>query len=64
MSIESGVPVPLFKVRIEESLFTAIRNHYAVTPDGQHFLINSVTAGANQLSVVLNWNAMLGKPKE
>ena len=63
-SVESGVPVPLFKVRIEESKFTAVRNHFAVTPDGQRFLVNSVTAGANQLSVVLNWKATLGKPKE
>jgi Tol biopolymer transport system component len=60
-SIDAGAPVALFKARIDESNFMAVRNHYAVSSDGQRFLINSVTAGANQLSVVLNWNAALGK---
>jgi Tol biopolymer transport system component len=56
--LDAGTPAPLFKVRIEESLFPAVRNHYAVTSDGQRFLINSVT-GSQSLSVVLNWTAGL-----
>ena len=37
--LDAGTPAPLFKLRIEESLFPDVRNHYAVTSDGQRFLV-------------------------
>jgi Tol biopolymer transport system component/tRNA A-37 threonylcarbamoyl transferase component Bud32 len=61
--IDAGAAVALFKVRIDESNSTAVRNHYAASADGQRFLINSVTAGNNQLSVVLHWRALLGETR-
>jgi len=58
-TFEAGVPRQLFDTRI-----TVLegRNIYAVTPDGQRFLINTGESpfGA-QLNVVLNWTADLKK---
>jgi hypothetical protein len=40
---------------------TDFRNHYAVTADGQRFLVNSTLeeTGATPISVVVNWAADL-----
>ncbi len=58
-TFEAGVPKVLFGTRT----FTLIefRNHYAVTADGQRFLINSTTEeiDATPISVVVNWTAGL-----
>lgn len=48
----------LFSVTLNESPFFAVRNHYSVSPDGQRFLVNSVTGG-NTLRVILNWDESL-----
>ncbi|MGI9168312.1 MAG: protein kinase domain-containing protein [Pyrinomonadaceae bacterium] len=56
---ESGVPKPLFGTRV--ITLTDFRNHYAVTADGQRFLINSriEQTSATPISVVVNWTADL-----
>ena len=61
-SFEADVPRPLFPVQV---LFpgTGPRTHYAVTEDGQRFLV-AAPQGSETLSgtqVVLNWNADVGK---
>jgi Tol biopolymer transport system component len=56
-----GTPTPLFKLQIAESTSVAVRNHYAVTSDGQRFLVRSVTGGAT-LNVILNWRSALDTP--
>jgi serine/threonine protein kinase len=53
-----STPAPLFRLRIQESTSVAVRNHYAVTSDGQRFLVKSVPTGA-RLKAILNWNAGL-----
>jgi eukaryotic-like serine/threonine-protein kinase len=53
-TLDVGTPAPLFRVHVEESVFTDVRNHYAVTSDGQRFLVNRVTGGS-RLQVVTNW---------
>jgi eukaryotic-like serine/threonine-protein kinase len=54
-----GVPKPLFDTRVPT--ITDIRNHYAVTADGQRFLINSMTEqrGSIPIDVVKNWTTLL-----
>ena len=53
-----GVPKPLFDTRVPT--ITDIRNHYAVTADGQHFLINSMTEQRGPIiDVVKNWTTLM-----
>ena len=55
-SFEVGVVKPLFETRV-----TGPRYEYAVTADGQRFLINteSERTGAAPITVVVNWTAGL-----
>ncbi len=55
----AGVPKTLFATRV--LTLTAFRNHYAVTADGQRFLINSTIEerGTGPINVVVNWTADL-----
>jgi Tol biopolymer transport system component len=54
-----GVPKPLFGTRVPT--ITDFRNHYAVTADGQRFLVNSMTEqrGSTPIDVVKNWTTLL-----
>ncbi|MGA7961971.1 MAG: protein kinase [Candidatus Acidiferrales bacterium] len=57
-SFQAGIPQPLFQAQLVEGLFW--RNRYVVTADGQQFLMLSPTSsGANPITVVLNWPALL-----
>jgi eukaryotic-like serine/threonine-protein kinase len=58
-TFEAGVPKTLFGTRVFS--LTDFRNHYAVTADGQRFLINSTIeeTSATPISVVVNWTADL-----
>lgn len=58
-TFEASVPKALFDTRILS--LTEFRNHYAVTADGQRFLINSRIEETNvtPISVVVNWTADL-----
>jgi hypothetical protein len=63
-TFEAGLPAPLFETRMTVLLgpgFT--RNQYAVSADGQRFLVNqpSVEASASPVTVVVNWPATLNK---
>ena len=59
-SIEMGIPKPLFEVDVDR--FTA-PNRYAVTKDGQRFIVNRPSDGATALplTVVLNWTEEMVK---
>jgi serine/threonine protein kinase len=55
-----GIPVPLFQTRIAGGPILApgpLRHQYAVTKDGQRFLINTVTeeAMSSPIHLILNW---------
>jgi hypothetical protein len=50
-------PVPLFKAPISSDII-AFRNQYAVTRDGQRFLIDTAAERA-PINVVVNWTALL-----
>ena len=56
---ESGVPRPLFDLRIPG--LPGPRNYYDVSADGQRFLVASILEEANsrQTAVVMNWTAGL-----
>ena len=58
-SFEVGVVKPLFDARPT----TGGRFPYAVTADGQRFLINTATeqAASAPITVVVNWTAGVGK---
>jgi Tol biopolymer transport system component len=54
-------PRPLFQLSLTDSPFFFVRNDYAVSPDGQRFLVASVDpADAAKLSVIVDWGSMLG----
>jgi hypothetical protein len=58
--VTAGTPQALFTANIDQT--RSIRNHYAVSPDGQRFLILSlVDRHASQLVTVLNWRELLTK---
>ena len=56
-TVEPSSPVALFATRIPGGAIQgAFRQQYAVSPDGQRFLINSLIAGAaSPITLVLNW---------
>jgi hypothetical protein len=57
-----GVPKVLFEAPFWPGGGTASR-HYAVTADGQKFLINAVpeAQGSSPITVVMNWTTALNK---
>ena len=58
-AVEAGTPVPLFTTHIGGAVQGVDRQQYMVSPDGQRFLMNTVTEEATSpLTVILNW-----KPK-
>jgi hypothetical protein len=62
MAVDAGTPVPLFQTRVGGS-GGAIRSgpqQYAVSTDGQRFLMNAVEQAAPPLTVVLNWKPRSG----
>jgi hypothetical protein len=54
---EAGAPVPLFATHVGGAVQTLGRNHYLVSPDGQRFLVNSITeeTSSTPITLVLNW---------
>lgn len=63
--VEHGTPVPLFTARVRRAGF-ANPSHYAVTPDGQRFLMNvPLPQPPLRISVFTNWVAAMkaAKPK-
>jgi len=60
-AFEAGIPAPLFDVRV--SGLTDVRTHYAVSADGQRFLVNTPTEdrSASPITVVVNWSKALGR---
>jgi len=61
-AFQSGVPRELFAVQLSQAVFAA-RSHFAVSLDGERFLVNAVTREFVQppAVVVLNWTAGLGR---
>ncbi len=60
-TIQAGLPHELFDARV--SGLTDVRTHYAVSRDGQRFLVNRLSEGdaSSPITVVLNWTAGLKK---
>jgi hypothetical protein len=54
--VEVGAPVPLFATRIGGAVQAQNGQQYMVDPDGQRFLMNTVTEEtAAPITVILNW---------
>jgi Tol biopolymer transport system component len=60
-TIETGKPLALFRPAILGGFSNAVRHQYAVSPDGQRFLVNTIRApeGGTSVTVVLNWMGRL-----
>ena len=58
-NFKNGQPMPLFDLRVPS--FNAAVTQFAVTPDGQKFLVSNAVGGLNTgpITVVLNWTADL-----
>jgi Tol biopolymer transport system component len=56
-AVEPVTPVSLFATRIPGGALQAgFKQQYVVSPDGQRFLINSLTAApASTITLILNW---------
>lgn len=50
----AGVPKPLFKTQIKS---VDIGFQYDVSPDGTRFLVNTIAAESNAITIVQNWTA-------
>jgi len=63
-TLEAGKAVPLFFVRISGGPVSAggNRQQYAVSPDGERFLINTATTqNSAPITLILNWNPRRGR---
>jgi len=57
-AVEAGTPVPLFTTRAGGAVQFPFTQQYLVSPDGQRFLMNTVTEEATSpITVLLNWKA-------
>jgi Tol biopolymer transport system component len=54
-----GAPKPLFQTWLGGD---AITEHFAVTSDGQRFLLTDQRSGGAEFTVVLNWQRLLSPP--
>jgi serine/threonine protein kinase/Tol biopolymer transport system component len=54
---EAGAPVPLFTTHVGGAVQSFSRQQYAVSPDGQRFLMNTVPQGAPAppITIIVNW---------
>jgi Tol biopolymer transport system component/DNA-binding winged helix-turn-helix (wHTH) protein len=53
--IRPGMPVALFPTRVGGAVHSNDRQQYAVSPDGNRFLMNTLTEANSPIAVVLNW---------
>ena len=54
-TVDVGKPVPLFVTRLAGQTRGDSSRQYMVSPDGQRFLMDTLTEAALPLSIVLNW---------
>jgi eukaryotic-like serine/threonine-protein kinase len=58
-TFDAEAPRPLFETRLDG---TALRQTYAVSADGNRFLLNvAVESGTPPVTIVINWPALLKK---
>jgi hypothetical protein len=60
---EAGVPQPLFKVTVAD-LAPQFGRDYAVSRDGQRFLVNQSSGERARATIVVNWRAALNGSTE
>jgi hypothetical protein len=57
-ALEKSAPVPLFVTNVGGAVQGTHLQHYAVSPDGTRFLMNTMMdVGASPITVILNWKA-------
>jgi len=61
-TIEAGVPAPLFTTRVGGAIQSVFQQQYVVSPDGQRFLMSTVTeTHTPAITVILNWKPSGGQ---
>jgi len=62
-AIEPGAPLALFATHLGGAIQPTLKPQYAVSRDGQRFLMNTITeeAGASPITLILNWHPEHGK---
>jgi eukaryotic-like serine/threonine-protein kinase len=61
LALEPARPKALFHVPLNGDI-TQYRNHYAVTADGQRFLVDTADESTREpITVVVNWDALIGR---
>ena len=63
-SLETGTPAALFPVRIADGSVPGVnKQQYAVSSDGQRFLVNLAAdeGVASPITLIYNWHPELGK---
>ena len=62
-SLESGKPVRLFQAHLFGGFSNNVRIQYAVSSDGQRFLLNQVSTQTTEspITVMVNWTSRLGR---
>jgi Tol biopolymer transport system component len=61
--VDADAAVPLFSTHVGGAVQSPSRQQYSVSPDGQRFLMNTVTeeAVSSPITVILNWTAGIKK---
>jgi Tol biopolymer transport system component len=56
-AVEPGTPIPLFTTNIGGALQGVMRQQYVAAPDGQRFLMNTLTedTATTPITLILNW---------
>jgi dipeptidyl aminopeptidase/acylaminoacyl peptidase len=54
-TVDVGKPTPLFATRLAGQPWGDSARHYMVSPDGQRFLMDTLTEVALPLTIILNW---------
>ena len=54
-TVDVGKPTPLFAARLAGQPRGDSARHYMVSPDGERFLMDTLTEVALPLTIILNW---------
>jgi Tol biopolymer transport system component len=56
-TVDASAPVPLFATHVDGAVQNTFPQQYAVSPDGQRFLMNNIIEEPTPITIVLNWKA-------
>jgi len=54
-NVDASAPIPLFATHVDGAVQNTFPQQYAVSPDGQRFLMNNIIEEPTPITIVLNW---------